>query len=314
MASHLSLTERFGSLVSQSFETLESILQDQEIAAQDRAAIAFKVLELSGISPQHSTSDLPVQTLGQTSSQPLIQSSIQSLTHSLGQPSIQPLPPVKTELKPVPYSTQTVIQTESAFLPGAFVQISDFLSAQDHQKILKIALDKPDQFVSSTTTTKANNYRQSSILYATLFPEFYELMRDKLLQALPTVLEQIEYPPFTVSQVEMQLTAHNDGCFYKIHNDSGSAETLTRTITYVYYFHQDPKKFSGGELRLYETEFKGGCAIAAGPFKTIEPRNNSVVLFDSRCKHEVMAVHCPSQKFEHGRFTLNGWFRRTETK
>jgi 6-pyruvoyl-tetrahydropterin synthase len=66
------------------------------------------------------------------------------------------------------------------------------------------------------------------------------------------------------------------------------------------------------KIRLYETELKAGSAISHNNYKTIEPRNNSIVFFDSRCKHEVMPVCCPSRQFEDGRFTLNGWLRREE--
>ncbi|NJO46258.1 MAG: hydroxylase [Oscillatoriales cyanobacterium RM2_1_1] len=319
------LIQQFDGLVSQSFETLASLLQDSAVPAQERAEIAFKILELAGVSPEKLTAIVPSQSVSQNSlqhpyytlhqkpsqnpAQILAQTSKDSASASLQIPKSS-----LNKTKAVPYSTQTVIQTESFFLPGDYVHIDNFLSEQNNQEILEIALSKSDQFVSSTTTTRADNYRQSSILYATLFPDFYELMRNQLLAALPATLAQLRIPNFPVAQVEMQLTAHNDGCFYKIHNDSGSAETLTRTITYVYYFYQEPKQFSGGELRLYETEFQAGCAIAPGKFRSIEPRNNSIVLFDSRCKHEVMPVICPSRKFDHSRFTLNGWFRRQEAK
>lgn len=107
----------------------------------------------------------------------------------------------------------------------------------------------------------------------------------------------------------MQMTAHNDGCFYKIHNDSGDKLTATRILTYVYYFYQEPKAFSGGELRLYNTELEGARQTALSQFEDIEPRNNSIVFFDSRCMHEVRPIHCPSRHFTQGRFTLNGWLR-----
>lgn len=52
-----------------------------------------------------------------------------------------------------------------------------FLKPQEHKEALKIAFKQPDKFVGSKTTTQASNYRKSSILYATLFPDFYELLR-----------------------------------------------------------------------------------------------------------------------------------------
>jgi Rps23 Pro-64 3,4-dihydroxylase Tpa1-like proline 4-hydroxylase len=279
LPNHFISDSRLQRLVNQSFETLESLLQDQTLPPQERAAIALKVLEQTGGS------------------------------------SPQPIQPAKSAISPTieaPVSQQSIIQKESVSLPGDCVFIENFLSPEDNQKALDLALNQADDFVGSKTTTQAANYRRSSILYATLFPDYYEFMRQKLLKTLPDVLQKLNHYAFDVSQVEMQLTAHNDGCFYKIHNDSGSEKTATRTLTYVYYFHQEPKNFSGGELRLYETELKAGVATTNGQYKTIEPKNNSIVFFDSRCKHEVMPVKCPSQKFEDGRFTLNGWLRRVE--
>ncbi len=279
LPNHFVSDTRLQRLVDQSFETLESLLQDPNLPPQERAAIALKVLERTG-----GSSNVPVQ---------------------------QSKPTQLSVIQP-PISQQSIVQKESVSLPGDCAFIEDFLSPEDNKQALEIALNKANDFVGSKTTTQANDYRKSSILYATLFPDYYELLRQKLLNTLPDVLQKLNHPTFSVSQVEMQLTAHNDGCFYKIHNDSGSAKTATRTITYVYYFHQQPKKFSGGELRLYETELKNGVATTNGQYKTIEPKNNSIVFFDSRCKHEVMPVKCPSRKFEDGRFTLNGWLRRTE--
>ncbi|MGB3405271.1 MAG: 2OG-Fe(II) oxygenase [Microcoleaceae cyanobacterium] len=276
---HFISDSRLQRLVDQSFETLESLLQDQTLPPQERAAIALKVLEQTG-----GSSSLP----------------------------LQPAKPAVSPTLQAPVSQQSIIQKESVSLPADCVFIEQFLTPEENQKALDIALNQADDFVGSKTTTQASNYRRSSILYATLFAEYYEFMRQKLLNTLPDVLQKLNHPTFEVSQVEMQLTAHNDGCFYKIHNDSGSEKTATRTLTYVYYFHQEPKNFSGGELRLYETELKAGVATTNGQYKTIQPKNNSIVFFDSRCKHEVMPVKCPSQKFEDGRFTLNGWLRRVE--
>ena len=105
------------------------------------------------------------------------------------------------------------------------------------------------------------------------------------------------------------MTAHNDGCFYKIHPDVGSPDTQTRELTYVYYFYQEPKQFAGGNLKIYDTEIRQSGIDKNGSSQIVEPRNNSIVFFNSRCLHEVLPIKCPSQSFEHSRFTLNGWLR-----
>jgi Rps23 Pro-64 3,4-dihydroxylase Tpa1-like proline 4-hydroxylase len=286
--------ERLKHLINQSITTLETLLQDPAVSPTERANIALKILEISGCS-----SVTPLELLKSPS---LLTSSANFNASPLSQPST-------TTVELLPPSPPIVTENNLEILPANYVQIENFLKPQEHKEALKIAFKQPDKFVGSKTTTQASNYRKSSILYATLFPDFYELLRKKLIATIPSVLTQLNLSPFTVSQVEMQLTAHNDGCFYKIHNDSGSPETNTRIITYVYYFYREPKNFSGGNLRLYTTEWQNGYALNEREFIDIQPHNNSIVFFDSRCKHEVMPVSCPSQRFEDGRFTLNGWFR-----
>lgn len=95
-----------------------------------------------------------------------------------------------------------------------------------------------------------------------------------------------------------------------MHNDNGSSETQNRELTYVYYFYREPKPFSGGELLLYDSKIENNYYVQADSFKTVEPRNNSIVFFPSRYLHEVKLVSCPSKAFADSRFTINGWIRR----
>jgi hypothetical protein len=62
----------------------------------------------------------------------------------------------------------------------------------------------------------------------------------------------------TGPKLETQLTSHNDGGYYRIHNDNGSPSTATRVLTYVYYFHRQPVAFKGGQLRLYDSRIQFG--------------------------------------------------------
>jgi Rps23 Pro-64 3,4-dihydroxylase Tpa1-like proline 4-hydroxylase len=189
-----------------------------------------------------------------------------------------------------------------------YLQLDNFLSAADHQRLLNYVIEREAEFVPTTTFTGEVNYRESVVLYS--FSEFSELITQRLHQVLPQVFEQLGVAPFPVSQIEAQLTAHNDGQFYKVHNDNGSHDTATRELTYVYYFYREPKPFTGGELVIYDSAIQNNYYIQADTFKTVEPRNNSIVFFLSRYMHEVLPIHCPSQTFSDSRFTINGWIRR----
>jgi Rps23 Pro-64 3,4-dihydroxylase Tpa1-like proline 4-hydroxylase len=66
----------------------------------------------------------------------------------------------------------------------------------------------------------------------------------------------------------------------------------------------------GGELVLYDARIENNHYVKAQSFKTIEPRNNSIVFFQSFYLHEVLPVSCPSKTFSDSRFTVNGWVRK----
>ena len=124
---------------------------------------------------------------------------------------------------------------------------------------------------------------------------------------VPEVMQQLGEDVFDIDRIECQLTAHNENDYYKIHNDNGSDKTATRELTYVYYFNREPKAFSGGELKLYDSRIENNYYVEAESYKIVEPINNSIVFFLARTMHEVLPVACPSRQFADGRFTLNGW-------
>lgn len=196
----------------------------------------------------------------------------------------------------------------SEILDSNYVQFEDFLNVQERNRLLEYVLKQESAFVSTSTSTGDTDYRQSLILHS--FPEFAELMISRIGEVLPDVLQKLEISWFSPSQIETQLTAHNHGNFYKVHNDNGSPETQNRELTYVYYFYREPKPFSGGELVLYDSKIDNNYYVQADSFKTVEPRHNSIVFFPSRYLHEVKLVSCPSGAFADSRFTINGWIRR----
>ncbi|HEY9801211.1 MAG TPA: 2OG-Fe(II) oxygenase [Leptolyngbyaceae cyanobacterium] len=195
-------------------------------------------------------------------------------------------------------------------LDSHYIQIDNFLSSEEHERLIKYVIANKSAFTPTNTSTNDKNYRHSMVLYS--FPEFSELIVNKIQKMIPDIISKLDIPSFNISQIENQLTAHNDGNFYKIHNDNGSKETATRELTYVYYFYREPKKFSGGELVIYDSKVENNFYVSAESFKTVEPRNNSIVFFLSRYMHEVLRVNCPSKSFADSRFTVNGWVRRTE--
>lgn len=144
------------------------------------------------------------------------------------------------------------------------------------------------------------------------------LLKARLKAMLPEIFRRTGTRPFEVEKIELEIAAHGDGAFFARHIDipAGPGRNLyardgdayrDRILSAVYYFHCEPKAFSGGALRLHR--FGGGD----GPDDRvdIEPVQNSLVVFPSWAEHEVMRVACPGGAFANRRFAVNAWFCRT---
>jgi Rps23 Pro-64 3,4-dihydroxylase Tpa1-like proline 4-hydroxylase len=139
---------------------------------------------------------------------------------------------------------------------------------------------------------------------------YEKAIMDRLPDCLPQVLEKWGHAPLPVSHIEAQATASNHGDFFHCHIDNGAESVAAREITFVYFFHREPKQFSGGELRIYDSRRERDHYVPTANYRTIVPEQNQLVLFASGLSHEITPVDCPSGQFADSRFTVNGWIHR----
>lgn len=223
--------------------------------------------------------------------------------------SISPEKIVGIETQP-PICWSTDQNDREEILSAQYVQIENFLPQAENQKILKSVIARESKFIAAKHGGKSDlQTRYSKVL--PLSRNDCKYMSEKIGILLPDILAKLGLPHFPVERIEGQITAYNHGHFYKIHRDNGTANLTSRKLTYIYYFFRQPKAFIGGELILYDYRKHRGVYVKAETFKTIEPRNNSIVFFQSDLMHEVLPVVCPSQAFVDSRFTLNGWVHRS---
>lgn len=178
---------------------------------------------------------------------------------------------------------------------------TDVLGPRMNAAIFQMAVDERSYFEPSRTSPQRRidpTTRMSMVVYDNRLSGVAALMREAVQDRLDEAVAHLGIPAFEPAAFEIQMTSHNDGEFFRPHTDSGSRATVSRALTFVYYFHRQPKAFSGGELIVFGTD---------GSEEVIEPVNDSMVLFDPRTLHEVRPTTCPSGRFEDGRFTLNGW-------
>ena len=207
-----------------------------------------------------------------------------------------------------PLSFEKPAEAAAPLEKSRYLVVENFLQPAEHAELLGLVEREQAKFVDSTVSTNDPDYRRSKILYEA--PAVHALFRARMTELAPRLMAELQIPRFDIGDIEVQVTAHGDGNYFKLHNDSGSPDAATRGLTYVYYFFNEPKAFSGGELRIYDSVIKDGFYQCGPHAADIDPKNNSVIFFAPHLHHEVLKVRVPTGTFRDGRFTVNGWLRR----
>jgi len=200
-------------------------------------------------------------------------------------------------------------------LPARCVVLDEFLAPQELEELTRYTLEHEADFQTSEIVTPQadhgvvnDEHRRSRVLMDPGCHE--EMILERIKSVLPQVLEKLGMEPFTIASAEVQITASNDGDYFHFHSDNGSARVSSRYLTFVYFFHREPRQFEGGELRIHDAHLENGVYVSDGRYQTIVPQQNQIVFFPCQMMHEITAVRCASGQFADSRFTLNGWLRR----
>jgi SM-20-related protein len=128
--------------------------------------------------------------------------------------------------------------------------------------------------------------------------------------AAPVLARQYRIEP-GVEPKEFEITAFGDGGHFGNHIDTAERTRRVRILSCVYYFAATPRRFTGGELRLYGLPTLSGSKDGGRvPFVDVMPETDTLVVFPSWLRHEVLPVRVPSGAWADGRFTINCWIHR----
>ncbi len=196
-------------------------------------------------------------------------------------------------------------------IPPPHCQIPNFLQPQEMAVVTAHALahekELEDATISTPSTQSASSpvygIRRARILnnVGALLP----LIIPKIHTLLPRLWPIWRMEPLTFSRIECQLSVHGDGDYFNTHTDNGLPDIAHRRISYVYYFHREPKQFTGGNLRLYNTQ--GDTNECGALAHDVAPPSNSLMIFPSHIYHEVTPITCASKALTDQRLTVNGW-------
>jgi Rps23 Pro-64 3,4-dihydroxylase Tpa1-like proline 4-hydroxylase len=213
-----------------------------------------------------------------------------------------------------------------AIVRAQSVVLDEFLAPQELDELISYALQQEAEYQSSGVVSPSGdpgvidyNHRRSRVLMD--LGNHEQVILERIRGVLPSVLDQLGIEEFPVTRVEAQITASNDGDFFGAHSDDSHELIASRRLTFVYFFHREPRQFEGGELRLHDSRgserpvgrgshqtdgYQTG-GYQTGSYQKIEPQQNQIVFFPCSLLHEITPVECTSRAFADSRFTLNGW-------
>jgi hypothetical protein len=203
----------------------------------------------------------------------------------------------------------------------------DFLDPAEEAMLLDWALANRARFKLATLAGGNVDLQRRAAECLTDLGPAAAVLSDKIRGLMPDMLARTETRPFNLEYIELELVAHGHGAHFGTHTDmplgwgrsplgGDSTGTQDRLLSAVYYFHREPKGFSGGQLRLHRSTPDDDNSDPE-PVRTaadqidIEPERNSLLVFPSWASHEVLRVNCPSGHFEDHRFAVNIWLCAT---
>lgn len=193
-------------------------------------------------------------------------------------------------------------------------QFRGFLDESERAALLDWALSNRDRFRTARLRGKVVD---PTVRIAEKLGDLGPLaavIERRVFERLDEIFRHSGTRPFRPDHVELELAAHGDGAFFKAHTDipvgpgraplgGDGTGRHDRLVSAVYYFHREPKGFSGGALRLY----RFGDKDCEADFAEYQPEQNSLLVFPSWARHEVRPVSCPGGAFEDYRFAVNIW-------
>jgi SM-20-related protein len=195
---------------------------------------------------------------------------------------------------------------EPSFLAGRFLPhriFPDWLGETRAAGLLAYCLAAEARFTPTKLSAGRLDavVRQSSVLKD--LGGFIGPLRRKALALQAGLETAFDMSPTPANSTQIEMVAHGDGAFYRPHTDTYTGDEYApggrRRLSMVYYFHRQPRRFSGGRLRMFD--LGGEQSIS------VEPTHDSLLVFPSSALHEVEAVSCPGGAFADGRFAINIW-------
>lgn len=112
------------------------------------------------------------------------------------------------------------------------------------------------------------------------------------------ICDKLGVTPFKEGLTELGCLAYVSGDHFARHRDVIYGRFKRRRLSWVYYFYQEPRAFTGGDLILYPNGSQ--CTV-------ITPQSGMMVFFAASTAHEVQKVDVPGGDIVKSRFAITGF-------
>lgn len=192
--------------------------------------------------------------------------------------------------------------TDEKFIPPQFTQIKNYLSAPAHEELLSFVSGIESEFNPSTVLSGYFPEVSKSFVYY-IRNEFYEALREQLVAGLPTICERLQIKLFSAGYISLEIKAYKRSDYFRPHSDRYTGGNRRINFGCVFYF--TPKRFSGGDFLLFDTDFEGQNYLPTR-FTRFIPEDNCAIFYPSDSYHSVVPVMTGSDRFSDSRFAIIG--------
>ena len=195
--------------------------------------------------------------------------------------------------------------------PAPFVWMKDFLTTQECDRLFALALARREHFGAARVVDNAEEggrvkpeARITLEMESCARRDVRLWLLPRIEHAIPEIVARLRLEDPGRYRIEMNMRVYPASGFYTIHCDSRAGLFRDRVLSFICFFHPEPRRFSGGDLLLYDSNQRGGHPVPA--FSRIEPLRGGIVFFMCEDWHQVTPVECDSEDFGAGRFVLSG--------
>ena len=207
----------------------------------------------------------------------------------------------------------------SGVWPAPFVHIENFLPRAEHEHMCAIALSLAADFAGGRVGPPEDrrideSHRRGLAVDHVASDRFGTTLVPRCLALLPSIRRRLRLNPRTADRaVGVSLAAYPHGGFAGPHCDTGPRPYPRLQLHCVYFFHRDPRAFSGGDLLLYDTDVETGDYDRFA-FSRIVPASNSLLVLPTSCYHEVTQVTSRSTALADARLSATVLLRGREPR